>query len=406
MLRIYLLGGWLILFSTSCELFETGVVDPRSMWELLEGDWGLTSSYTINGEEVSSQSCDQLTTLRFRALTEAELKADLPSGETFAINDYIEIENEYCEEAFLNWGTILGKRQPLPHQTSLQVKLGRECYECRFSDIQYVDIESCTTDSLSFQIENLTEQELWIRFVTNVYNRKIDNTLILDTVDLVLQKDPSITTAGEFNFSDYTRVYWRKFDSPEGNSPIGDAALCPDGIDNGALCINDPHSAWTVDESLFSALGPDYESTLTFWIHPVSVSRPKQIIYSKYDNSAGPFLISLEYDNLVLEFNDGFSSFQRVSSSMKIPAGEWTYVTLSYRNQELLLCVNGNVDKKLEVNTWLYDANGTLLLGNAMRSLNEGLGEGFVGKIDEFIFFEKFYGQDVIYQLYRWHLNN
>ncbi|MCO6480741.1 MAG: LamG domain-containing protein [Phaeodactylibacter sp.] len=398
------------LFSLSCQ--PSGIfVNPPGFWEKLEGEWQLGPTYKINREEYDVFDCDQFTILTIRPLTFEEGKRAVHDDSSPRVNDFIEIDNKACEESALYWGTILGKRQPLPYSSGLTARLNFDCHKCRYSDLLEIDIESCRTDSLDFSFLELTEEQLKVQFVTNLYNRQVQGEPVADTIQLsLLRRDSSVNTytVSRFDIDHYPKANWLSFEELDHCGTVGDVESCPDGIDGRAVCFNANWSAVCIDESLKTAMGEDNELTVSFWINPTSLAWPKQILYAKHQiPQYGPFIFSLEQDKVVLEMNDGFSNFQRFVSSGSIRAGEWSHIAFSYRNQDLLLCINGNIDRRGKIHSWLSDADADhVYLGNSDFALDNDLLQGFQGKMDELIFFEKFLNEGVIFQLYQWHLNN
>lgn len=392
---------------TACNSIGDGLDNPNNLWENLSGKWRLTSTYTINNEQFLTSSCDQLTILNFRTLSEDELSTPVNDID-FTIVSHVEIFNNNCDFQFLNLGAIIGETNLIPITLDLNIQLIKECFNCLYSDIQIIDVLSCQTNGEKFLIETLSDNELKLKFLTNIYNRQFDNQVILDTLEYTFNRSESdIYTVSEFDINDYDKVDWYHFEENDTECGNTNATIADGGIDGRALSFNNRNSHHNcINYSLKSAMGEDNIATLSLWIKPESVNLSKQIIYSKYDNLVGPFILSLENDEVVLEVNNGFGELQRFASFGKVEANEWTHISLSYEEEDLLLCLNGEIDRRENINSWLYDADGTVLLGNSQYALDNGLEQGFVGDIDEFIIFKNYLNQDVIYQLYQWHLNN
>jgi hypothetical protein len=395
------------LFGITSSCSDDWLIDqPDSFWELLEGEWRVDSEYSINGEVFLTEASDRFTILKFDSIPKSDLNRKLPGNSIF-LEDFVEVNNTGYEEQFLNFGSILGKRHELPVDLDLSIEVG-DCFNCRFLDIQSEDIIQCQTDTMPFQVTYLDEESMVIQFVSNIYNRQFNGETILDTLLLTFGRDVDNFSVGAgFNIEGLPREDWYRDIFGDDCGQINNLKSCNSDLDGIAMCFEDAASALCINNDLFSSIEDDGELTISFWINPISVTKPKQILYSKYRNSAGPFIFSLENNRVVVEINNLDRNIHRTISTGTIRANEWTHLTFSYLNEELLICINGEIDQKFDVvNSWLYDADAAVYFGNSEYALDNNLNQGFEGMMDEIIFFERYLNQGVIRQLYLWHLNN
>jgi len=159
-----------------------------------------------------------------------------------------------------------------------------------------------------------------------------------------------------------------------------------------------------------STLGDLFQKnkTLSFWISPDNVTKPKQIIFSKYRNQYGPYIVSLDGDKLTIELNDGNGTLQKVQSFKTIPIDSWSHVALTVDpNNYATLYINGSKDSGGTLNNIDYDAAAASLIGATEENvLDDQFSNNFKGYIDEVMLINKVMGAGEIYQLYKWHLTN
>jgi len=109
----------------------------------------------------------------------------------------------------------------------------------------------------------------------------------------------------------------------------------------------------------------------------------------------------------VVAVNNGAGQLKEIQTTKSLKSGEWNHVCFSYNSQELLICVDGKTDSRQMVNSFLNDATGNPLIGNADVLLPDQISpQGFKGYIDEIIIFEDYLSQGEVFQLFQWHLTN
>ncbi len=259
----------------------------------------------------------------------------------------------------------------------------------------------------AFKIETISSSEIRVIYFPHYYQRTQNSEKIFDTVVFRFKKLNTSSTVIEippFDIKDYST--WREEFENYPNSKLKNGAFVSqaEGIDNKSLRIPNYNS---YAEATYGDL-LQKDKTLSFWIHPDQVNKPKQVIFSKYRNRYGPYILSLEGDKFTIELNDGNGNLQKVQSSRSISKGSWTHVCLKIdSNNYGTLYINGSKDSGGTLNNVDYDAAATALIGVTEADVLSGqFTSNFKGYIDELILFNKLLGDGEIYQLYKWHLTN
>lgn len=396
-----------IFFGNQCDY--KGIERPNSFWENLSGEWRLNSTYTVNHEEFDVPVCDQLTVIKFDTLNETQLERELPSETYVYLPNFFKIRNNSCDENFLFFGPLLSRLTLLPHTTDFSVNFSRACNSCKFYDVHYSDLESCVTDSTPFSVILLTDQEFHVRYLANYFNRYVNNQFVLDTVELRFSRSGAgdIQTVQPFKINDYNKRKWIHFDGTLECGKTGNVSVVPGGIDSNCVYLADQVSSICTDMDLKNTIGQDNKITLSFWLKPDGLDKSRQIFYSKYSNTYGPFVFYLKYDKIVVAVNNGAGQLKEIETTKSLKSGEWNHLCFSYNSQELLICIDGKSDSRQRVNSFLNDANGNPQIGNAEILMPDQISpQGFKGYIDEIIIFEDYLSQGEVFQLFQWHLTN
>jgi hypothetical protein len=272
----------------------------------------------------------------------------------------------------------------------------------KVSDIDYFRIDSWLGSY--YKITELNTNQIKIDVLFDYYHRIINGKKILDKCSFILNRDNNsgIITIPPFNPNSYKILRWHNcIKDGDGLTLKGSASIQPNGIDNNCLFLNGLGSYAEFDRK------PQVPTTLSFWVKPDDISRPKQVLFSKYKNKYGPFIMSLEQDKFALEINDGFGNLKKVTSTKSVNKDQWNHICLTVDTQnKAVLYINGEPDSQGTINSLNYDADAKILFGTTEEALKNNIDVNFRGYLDEFIFFEKDFEQGEVKQLFIWHLTN
>ena len=427
-------------------------------WEILDGEWRLDGSYSINGDNFEFTDFDkEFTTLVFKNRGNAVYKR---GGLSFFGGYFFSIKNDFglyhfretnfsevpskifgLSQASAQWYSQVIKSYDLTYgrkvgdkyivyenRTNLDAKIKDEflppksvygvgaSYQeveehiedlessCQLDMVDYFIFDNHFSES-KYKIELSSSTQMTITVYYPYYEREVNGQKIDDEIIFTLSRinGSDIVTVPPFSLSDYEINDHLKFDNLDDLYIRGNAKIVSDGVDNGCLSLQS-----TADYvQLEYDVRPTVPMTLSLWVKPNQTSSPKQVIYSKYKNQYGPFIMSLEGDKFVLEVNDGSGNLQNVSSSKEINSGEWNHICLSVNEDNLAtLYINGAADSQGTINSLTVDASAEVLLGTTQEAVENNLNVNFNGFLDEFIFFQKVLTGPEIAQLYFWHLNN
>lgn len=265
----------------------------------------------------------------------------------------------------------------------------------------------------AFKIENVNSDEIKIIYYTHYYGRIQNSKKIYDTIVFRFKKlntSSTVITIPPFNIDDYKKSVWEKFDSYTAAKLKNGSNLATDEHVGNGTDVKKSLRLLNYNSYAESTLGDIFQKnkTLSFWVNPESVDKPKQNIFSKYRNQYGPYVLSLEGNRLTIELNDGNGVLQKVQAERTIPKYTWTHIVLTIdENNYGTLYVNGAKDSGGTLNNVDNDADGASLIGMTEKDLLAGqFTNNFKGYIDEVMVIDKVMGAGEIYQLYKWHLTN
>lgn len=269
---------------------------------------------------------------------------------------------------------------------------------------EFSEFDHFSWDLGNFRVKNFNNSEMTLLLYVNYYNRILAGEVLLDVVELHLKKlnGSSIIDVPPFDIADYSKLFWEKMEDYPAAKLKGGAAIVFAGIDGN--CLSFPTTnAYAFGERILST-----NSTLSFWVNPASVNVAKQVLFSKYKNQYGPYIISLENDKLTIEINDGFGNLVKVQSGNALKHYTWTHVCLSINaNNFGTLYINGAKDSAGTLPAVDYDADAQAMMGSTEQAVIAGqTNQNLKGYLDEIILFNEVLAPGEIYQLYNWHLTN
>ena len=423
-------------------------------YEVIKGNWALDSIYQINGQSFQFDDYDlNGTAVTFNSVAyDYEHSSSLGyafSGASCAMNIYNEsglvlspvsssvTEGQWFSQAanLMRFNTAGGychfwrdyTSDPFDHNYIFP-KLSHlryyivpieDCDQYYNSDIdKYNDCNSHITGhiqdneidhfSLSngeyFKLDLLSANSIEMRFYIYYYNRVLDGTKLHDEVIIRLKKlnISGTVTIPPFHPDNYALYWWNNCNGATGGITLkGNASIQPNGIDNNCVCTDGFGSYAEYTRK------PQVPMTLSFWVKPTTVKRTKQVLYSKYKNKFGPFIMSLEQDKFVLEINDGYGNLQKITAARPVAENEWNHICISVdADNKAVLYINSDADGQGTVNSLTYDATAKILLGTTEEAVDNGTDINLRGCLDEIIFFKKVLSAGEIKQLYLWHLTN
>jgi len=252
-----------------------------------------------------------------------------------------------------------------------------------------------------YEMHQISGNEIELVFFNNYYQRVIDGVPFLDVIKFRIKKSglSDILNVKPFHPDNYSKSWWQNFSAATSGLKLhGGATIKGNGIRGNCLYLNGNKQYAEFPRKLFAPI------TLSFWIKPENLDKQRQIIYSKYSNIYGPYILSLEKDKFVLEVNDGHGNLQKIVSALPVVEDEWNHICLTVDQMNYAnLYVNSELDGRGTINSLNNDALGTILLGVSEKDLNTMDNIYFQGCLDEFIFFNDVFSSIEVKLLYLWH---
>ncbi len=442
---IFCASLFIVLFFFACDKES---FSGKPFYEVIEGSWRLDSQYTINGTKFRFDDYDiSGTILKFDKGKDHNV---WNCGEGMEIDDndnenFLSLSNEngliYKSDLFLselpklldlNAGDGRGK-----YVNDKWIKLGytnthvilneklcqKYCdqgssgdsdrYDCTQNLQEHIQLDQVKYFSRynfdwekydRYSIRFISASELEITAYNYFYGRVINGEKVFDEIRFKIFRlnNSDVITIPPFHPNTYSYAWWHNFNgSGTGLVLKGTAVSNSSGIDNGCISFVDENSYAEWDRRPYPRM------TQSFWVKPNTLSKPKQVLYSKYKNAYGPFIMSLEQDKFVVEINDGSGNLQKVSSVRALKPSEWNHICITVRQDNFAtVYINGEADSNGTINSFDYDASAKILLGTTEKALNENQDITFRGYLDEFIFFNEVFVPAEVKQLYIWHLTN
>ena len=265
--------------------------------------------------------------------------------------------------------------------------------------------------SLDYDFFLISKDILHIREVKDVLGRSLNNLKLLDTVDVFftrLETNVSdILTVQDFTPNQFDIYERLDFNSSSSSGSLKNGAERVDGgKEEKCLSLNGhPQYVLLDDNNWFQEVNNESGFSISFWIKPTSLTKPHQVIWSKYhDETYGVFEISLNQNKIEFKVNNGFGTFKSLLGNKAIVANEWNHITYLIKDEKFSLYIDGEFDIEDELYPFNYDASSKNLIGVSQYAIDNQIEEHyFEGYIDDVIVVEEKLNTFFVRLLFDWY---
>lgn len=269
-----------------------------------------------------------------------------------------------------------------------------------------------TTNRYIIKMELLGNNNMRLTIMNFLFERNIGGVAQNDETVIMLKKTNFSGTVDVPPFTPETLddEIWLNFQSVSQSHRLGTCDDAPDGKigncikfdGNGLSAYYGSGTSATRDISRSGKV----DWTLCFWMNTERIDKEYQVITSKYSSEYGPYIISLHRDRLSIAINNGQGTLQAVESNTRFRADRWYFITITHQEDgKTQVFVDGQLDGTGITNSFNYDAEGHVYIGNSRWAIDNNINQEFQGRLDEFVAFDQILNSIEVRLLYEWFQN-